>query len=47
MNGFHQFVLRIPYQLWERLVKHYGKGNITAFIIRAITEILEREQTLS
>lgn len=43
-QGTHQFVLRIPYALWQRLVEHCGKGNITAWVIQAIREKLEKEK---
>lgn len=45
MNSvIHQFSLRIPVELWERLEKHCERLGITEFILRAIEEKLAREQ---
>jgi len=43
-QGTHQFVLRIPYELWQRLVEYCGRGQITSFIIEAIREKLDLGQ---
>lgn len=43
-DGVHPFVIRIPYQLWQQLLKYCGRRQISAFIIEAVREKLEREQ---
>jgi len=43
-SATHQFVIRIPIELWQRLEKHCKRRGITAFILLAVREKLKREQ---
>jgi len=43
LTSFHQFQLRIPIELWQRLEKFCERRGITAFILEAIEEKLEDE----
>lgn len=43
-SATHQFVIRIPIELWQRLEKFCERRGITAFVLEAICEKLEREQ---
>ena len=43
-SAIHQFVLRIPIELWQRLEKFCERRGITAFVLEAIREKLDKEQ---
>ena len=43
-SATHQFVVRIPIELWQRLEKFCQRRGITAFILLAVREKLDREQ---
>jgi len=40
-SATHQFVLRIPIELWQCLEQHCERRGITAFILDAIEDGLE------
>jgi len=43
-SATHQFVLRVPFELWLRLEKFCARRGITVFVLEAIREKLDREQ---